>query len=109
MVRIGTVELQFGFKRHTVCEAALKTFVYSVAGRIDIVVEKLEYEIVASVGYWEILCKNLVEAFVLSVFRRRVELQEVTERLELNFQKIRIWQRILHSAEVHTRPGYSHV
>ena len=77
MVRVGTVELQFCLQGHTVGETALQTLVDGVAGRVDIVIEELKDEVVASIRNREILGKHLEETLIFSFFRWSVELEEV--------------------------------
>ena len=74
MVRIRAIEFQFCLERHTVCQSPFQAFCYAVLGRIDVVVQKLEDEIVARVCNREILGKHLIKTLVLAVLRWSVEL-----------------------------------
>jgi hypothetical protein len=74
VIGIGTVKFEFGFEGDTIGKAAFQALRDRVSRRIDIVVEELEDEVVTSIGDREILGKNLIEAFVISFFRRSVEL-----------------------------------
>ena len=71
MIGVCTVQLQLGFQRHTVGQTALETLFDRVTRRIDIIIEEFENEVVASVGYREVFCKNFEKAFVVSFFGRR--------------------------------------
>ena len=103
MVGIRAVKLQLRLQRHAVGQSPLQTFIYRVARRINVVIQELQHEIVACVGYWEILSKHLVETLVLAVLRRRVKLQKITEGFQLHFEKIRKRKRILHRSEAYAR------
>ena len=103
MVGVCAIKLQLRLQGHAVGEASFKALGYGVTGRIDVVIEKLQHEIIAGVGNWEVLRKHLVKALVLALLGGSVELQEVAERLELHLQKIRERQRILDRREVDTR------
>ena len=78
---IRTIQLQFGLQRSSVSQSLLQTFVYRITGRVDEVVQKFQNKIVPGVGDWEVLLENSIQAFVLSVFRRRTQLKKVLERL----------------------------
>ena len=81
MFGIRTIQLQFGLQRSSVSQPLLQTFVNGIAGRVDEIVQKFQNEIVPGVGDWEVLLENSIQAFVLSVFRRRTQLKKVLERL----------------------------
>jgi hypothetical protein len=76
---IGTIELQLRFEWHTIGKATLQTLLDSVARRIDVVVEKLEYEVVSCVGDWEILLEYTIETLVLAVLCCGIHLEEIPE------------------------------
>ena len=80
MVRIRTVEFQLGFQGDAIRKAAVQTLLDGVAGRIYIVVQELQDEIIARVGNREIFRKNLIKPLVISFFRRRLQLEKVAER-----------------------------
>ena len=81
MIRVGAVKFQFSLQGNTVRQSALKTLIYAVAGRIDIIIEKFQYKVIASIRDREILGKDFVQAVILTQFRRSIELQEIFERL----------------------------
>ena len=60
MVGIRAIQLQLSLQRHTVGEPSFKTLIDRIARRVDIIIEKLQYEIVAGVGNWEILREHLI-------------------------------------------------
>ena len=101
VIGVGTIEFEFSFQRHAISQATLKTFVNSVARWVDIIVEKFQYKVIASVGNREILRENLIETFVISFFRRSIKLQEVVERFQLHLQKVGVRKRILYRCEVY--------
>ena len=101
MVRIGAIQLQLGLEGHTVGLAALQTLLDGVAGRIDVIVQEFENEVVARVGNGEILCEHFVETLVVSLFRRGVKLQEVLERLELHLEEIGVRKRVLYRRKIY--------
>ncbi len=74
VVGVGAVKFKFCFERNAIGKSALKTLLDRVAGRINIIVEKLEHEIVARVGDGEIFCEHFVKSLILSLFRGSVEL-----------------------------------
>ena len=100
MVRVRAVELELCLERHIVSKTTLKTLFYRVARSIEIVVKELKHKVVASISDWEILCKNLVKTILLALLRRRVELEKVSERLQLNVQEVRIRHWILYRCKV---------
>ena len=96
VVGVGAVKLKFGFQGHRVGEATLKTLLDGITWGIDVIVEKLEYEVVAGVGYREVFGKDLVQTFIVALLGRSIELEEVAERLQLHLEKVRIRKRILY-------------
>ena len=50
----------------------------------------------------KILMENLVQSLVLTVLRSGFHLKEVLEGLQLNLQKIRIFQLILNGGKTYT-------
>ena len=100
VVGVGAVELQLGLQRHAVGQSALQTLVNGVTGRIDVVVEKLQHEIVACIRNREVLGEHLVESVILALFNRRIQLQEITERLQLHVKEIRERIRIGDACEI---------
>ena len=79
MLVVGTVQLQLGLQGHAVRKAALETLLDRVTGRINIVIDELQNEVVPGVGDWKILLKHFVKAFVLAVLGRRVHLEKIAE------------------------------
>ena len=76
---VRAVELQLGFQRNAVRQTALQALLDRVTGRVDIVVDKLQNEIVPGIRDGEIFLEDLVEALVLTVFGRGVHLEKVPE------------------------------
>ena len=72
MVGVGAVELQPGLQGHGIGESALQTLFDAVAGRINVIVQEFQDEVVAGVSDGEVLGEHLVQAIVLTQFRRRV-------------------------------------
>ena len=81
MVGICTIQLHLGLKGYAVCQSALKTLIYGITRRIDIVIQELKNEIISRIGDREILREYLIQTVILAFFRRSVQLQEVPERL----------------------------
>ena len=100
MVGIGAIEFQLRLERDTIGETSLETFGNGISRWVDIVVEKLQYEIVASVGNGEIFRKHFVEALVFPEFGWSVQLQEVFERLQLDLEEVRKRKLILYRREI---------
>ena len=76
---VRAVELQLGFQRNAVRQTALQALLDRVTGRVDIVVDKLQNEIVPGIRDGEIFLEDLVKALVLTVFGRGVHLEKVPE------------------------------
>ena len=102
VVLIGAVQLHLGLHRHTVREAALKALLYGIAWRVDEIVKELKDEMVTRVCNGEVLGEHLVQAIILALLRRCVQLEEITERLQLHVKEIRIRHRILHVCEANS-------
>ena len=89
MVGIRAVKFQLGLQGYAIGQAALQTLVDGVAGRVDIVVQELKNEIITRVGDREVLGEHLIQTVILAFLRRSVQLQEVSERLQLHIEEIR--------------------
>lgn len=93
VLRIRTVKFQFCLKRNAIGKASVKAFFDCIARRIDKIIDKFQYKIVSCIGNRESLLKYPVKSLVLPVFSSRIELEEIFERLQLHFEKIRIVQK----------------
>jgi hypothetical protein len=95
MLCVCTVEFELRLKRHTVGQTTLQALLNGVSWLVNVVIDKLQNEIVSGVGDWEILAKHLVQALVLAILGCGVKLEEISERLKLNLQQVRIWNPVL--------------
>ena len=89
---IGARKAEFCLQRNIVCKSSFKTFVDRILRRVDEVVNELQLVVVPRIFDREYFLKHLEKTFVLPVFRRRLQLEEILERFQLNFQKVRIFQ-----------------
>ena len=89
---VFATQLHLGFQRHTVGQAALDALLDAVAGRIYIIIQEFEFEIVSRIGDGEILLENLVQAFVKTVVGIGLDLEEIFERLNLDVEEIRVFK-----------------
>ena len=96
---VRTVELQLRLEGYAVRQTALQTLLDRVAGRVNVVIDKLQNEVVPGVRDREVLLEDLVQPLVFTILGRRVHLEEVTERFELHLQQIGIRHPILHGGE----------
>ena len=55
MIRICTIKFQFSLQRNAVGQATLQAFLDGITRRIDIIVQELQYEVVASIRNREVL------------------------------------------------------
>jgi hypothetical protein len=92
VILIGTLKAKFCLQRDIVGKPALKAFFDRVLGRVDEIVYKIESIAVSGVLDRKNLLKNLVQTFSLAAVRSSLQLEEVTERLQLNLQKVRVFQ-----------------
>lgn len=77
--RVRTVEFQFRLERDAVGQAAFEALLYGIAGRVDIVIDEFQNEVVPCIGYREIFHEHFVEPLVLAVLCGGVELEKVVE------------------------------
>ena len=92
---VRTVELQLRLEGYAVGQTTLQTLLDGVAGRINVIIDKLQNEVVPGVRDREVLLEDLVQPLVFTILGRRVHLEEVTERFELHLQQIGIRHPIL--------------
>ncbi len=100
VVRVSAVEFEFRFQRHRIGQTAFDTLVYAVVRMVNVIIQKLKDEIVARVRYREILAEHSEQAFLASLFWCGVNLKELTERFNLDIQKVRIRELLLHRREI---------
>ena len=79
MIRVCTIKLQLSFQRYTVSQTAFNTIFDRILRRVNVVVQKLENEIVAGICNREVLSKHLVQAIILAEFWRGIQLEKVLE------------------------------
>ena len=92
MFRITARKAEFCLQRDIVCEPPFKTFFNRILRRIDEIIDELKHIVVPRILDWEYFLEYLIQPFVLSVLRGRIELEEVSERLQLHLEEIRIIQ-----------------
>ena len=80
----------------------LQTLLNGVTGRVNVIVQEFQDEIVPGVGYREVLRENFIESFVLALFRWCVQLKEILERFELNLKEIRTRHRVPYGSEINS-------
>ena len=99
MFLIITGKLQLSLERNALGQTTLDALLDAIAGGVDVVIKKFESKIASCVCDGEVFGKDLVEAFVFSVVGIGLQLEEILERLKLNVQKIRIFERLLDRRE----------
>ena len=102
MVLIRAIQLHLSLQGNAISQAPLKALVYGVTRRIDIIVEELKDEVIARVCNGEVLGEHLIQTVILTFLRRRVKLQEVAKRPQLNVKEIREWVRIWYACEIYS-------
>ena len=90
MVRVGTVKFQLCLQGDAVCQSALEALFDRISWWINIIVQELKNKVVASIRNGEILAEYLVQTIVLTEFWWSIQLEEVSERLQLHVKEIRI-------------------
>ena len=83
-------------------ESTFDALLDAVARGVDVVVKKFESKVASCVGDGEVFGEDLVEALVLTVVRIGLQLEEILERLKLNIQKIRVFERLLDGREAYS-------
>ena len=101
VVGVRTVKFQLRLQRHRIGKAVLQTLLDGVTRRIDVIVKELQNEVVAGIGYREVLGEHLIETLVVTFFRGSVKLKEVLERLQLHLEEIRVRKRILYRGKIY--------
>ena len=104
MLGIGAGKAEFCLQRNIVCKSSLKTLLNRILRRINEVVDKFELVIVPRVFDGENLLEYLVQTFVFPAVRSGLQLEEILEGLQLNLQKVRIFQDF-GSCEVYSLVG----
>ena len=92
VLRVFATQFHLGFQRHAVSQAALDALLDGIAGRIDVIIQEFEFEIVSRIGDGEILLEDFEQTFVQTVVGVGLDLEEVFERLDLDVEKIRIFK-----------------
>ena len=79
MIGIGTVQFQLCLQGYAIGQTMLQTLFNSIAGRVNVIVQKFQNKVVSSVRYRKVLREHLVETFVLAFLWRGVQLKEILE------------------------------
>ena len=74
VIRVGTIQFQFGLQRNTVSEPPLYTFIDAITRRINIIVQKFKDKIISCIGYGEVLSKYFIQSLVLTFLGRSIQL-----------------------------------
>jgi hypothetical protein len=102
MFLIVAGKLQLSLEGNAIGKSTFDALLDAVAGSVDVVVKKFESKIASCVGDGKILGKDLIEAFVFPIVRIGFQLEEILERLKLNIQKIRVFERLLDGREAYS-------
>jgi hypothetical protein len=92
VLRVRAGKAEFCLQRNIVGKSSLKTLLNCVLGRIDEVVYEGEFIVVPRVLNRENFLENLIQSLAAAAVRSGFQLEEVLERLELNLQKVRVFQ-----------------
>ena len=92
MLGISARKAEFCLQRNTVGQASLKTFLDRILGRINEVIDKTKFIVVPRVLGRENLLEYLEQTLVAAAFGGGLQLEEVTEGLQMNLEKVRILQ-----------------
>ena len=79
MFRVGAIKFQLCLEGNAESKASFNTLFNCVSGRIDIIIEEFEYEIVSCICNWKIFRKDFKKSFFLSVFGGCPKLEKLTE------------------------------
>ena len=66
---VGAIELEFSFQRNAVSQAPVETLLNGISRRIDIIIDKLENEVITSISYWKVFVKNLEQTLLFAFLR----------------------------------------
>jgi hypothetical protein len=100
MLLIVATQAKFGLQGYCVCKTTLHAFVDRVTGRIDEVVQEFKHEDVSGIRYREVFLEYPEKTLYAALIWRRLQLEEILERLNLNLEKIRRFGQMLHFPEV---------
>ena len=92
VIRVAAGKAEFCLQRHVVGVASFKTFFDRILWRLDEIVNELELVVVSCVFDREYFLEHLKKTLVSPVLRSSVELEEVLERLQLHFKKVRVFK-----------------
>ena len=101
MLGICAGKAEFCLQRNAVSESSLKTLLDRILRRIDEIVDELQPIVVSGIFDRENFLENLIQALSLTVFGRGFQLEEIVERLQLDFEQVRVLQN-LRSCEVNS-------
>jgi hypothetical protein len=104
---VVTAQAQFGFEGNGIGEPALHTLFDGIAGRIDEIVQELQYENVAGVRDRKVLLEHLEETLVVAFIGGGFQLEIVLERLDLDLQEVGCFCEVFNLAKIHSA-GRSH-
>ena len=81
VLRIRTIQFEFGFKGNTIGQTTFNTLINRIPGRVNLVVQEFQNEIITCVCDGKIVTENPVQAFYFSVLRCGFHLEKLSERL----------------------------
>ena len=92
VVRVRAGQTEFRFQRNVVGKTALQALLDGILRGIDEIIDEFELVVVSRILNREDLLEYLVKAFVFPVLRRGLQLEEIPEGLQLDFQQVRVFQ-----------------
>ena len=100
MIGVVTDQTQLRLQRHCVSQTAINGFVDGILRWFKEIIDELENEVLTRVGDGEVFSENFVKSFSGTVFYRCIQTKEITERLYLDSQKIRIIDNLINPREI---------
>ena len=79
VVFVVAIQSQLGLKRNAEGKTAIDALIDGVLWRVNGIIDELQHEVFAGVGYGKVLRENLEKAFVLPLFSGCFNLEEVPE------------------------------
>src|SRR5580704_5577990 len=101
MFLIVTAKAEFRLERYCVSETSFHTFFNCIAGWIDEVIKEFQHENIPCVGYRKILFEYFEQAFNISLVRCGFQLEKFFKRLDLYFEQVRCFCKVLNLTEIY--------
>ena len=102
MFGVGAIELYLSSQWNAIGKPACYTLINREFGRVNGIIHKFKDKVIACVLDGEVFVENLKQSLLFALLRWGFQLEELLERLQLNFEEVWVFERMLYSRKAYS-------